>query len=160
MLKEIIGIGESLSGRLLIWDALAARFRTIAFRRDPSCPSCGDAPTITDLSATAPMPPPAPPERFGVLLLSGDHARAHYAFVLATGAAALGRAVTLFATNEGCRALLADWSGLADAGRDARVQAAGVAGLADAARGGGRARHRAASPARPGCAPRRSTPPR
>ena len=50
--------------------------------------------------------------------------------MLATGAAALGRAVTLFATNEGCRALLADWSGLADAGRDARVQAAGVAGFA------------------------------
>src|SRR5579875_2550489 len=66
------------------------------------------------------MPPPAPPERFGVLLLAGDHARAHYAFVLATGAAALGREVTLFVTNAGCRALLADWSGLDDAARAAR----------------------------------------
>ncbi len=43
-LKEILGIGESLSGRLLIWDALAARFRTIAIPRDPGCPACGDAP--------------------------------------------------------------------------------------------------------------------
>ncbi len=68
-------------------------------------------------------------ERFGVLLLSGTHERAHYAFVLATGAAALGREVTLFATNAGCRALLRDWSSLQDAGRDAQVSARGVAGL-------------------------------
>ena len=65
----------------------------------------------------------------GILLLSGEHARAHYAFVLATGAAALGRNVTLFATNTGCHALLADWSGLADAGRDGVLVARGVAGL-------------------------------
>jgi peroxiredoxin family protein len=70
-----------------------------------------------------------PAEPLGVLLLSGAHDRAHYAFVLASGAAALGRAVTLFATNAGCRALFADWSGLADAERDERVRAAGVAGL-------------------------------
>ena len=68
-------------------------------------------------------------EPLGILLLSGAHDRAHYAFVLATGAAALGRRVTLFATNAGCRALLLDWSGLADAARDARVSARGVAGL-------------------------------
>ncbi len=69
------------------------------------------------------------PERFGVLLLSGSHDRAHYAFVLATGAAALGRDVTLFAANGGCRALLADWRSLDDAGRDAVIVARGVAGL-------------------------------
>jgi peroxiredoxin family protein len=69
------------------------------------------------------------PERFGVLLLSGTHDRAHYAYVLATGAAALGRDVTLFATNRGCRALLADWSTLEDAERDATIVARGVAGL-------------------------------
>ncbi len=69
------------------------------------------------------------PRPFGVLLLSGTHERAHYAFVLATGAAALGRPVVVFATNAGCHALLADWSGLADQGRDERVSAAGVAGL-------------------------------
>jgi len=65
----------------------------------------------------------------GLLLLSGSHDRAHYAFVLAAGAAALGRSVVLFASNRGCLGLAKDWSGLDDAGRDARVQAAGVAGF-------------------------------
>jgi len=69
------------------------------------------------------------PPGFGVLLLSGVHDRAHYAFVIATAAAALGRDVTVFATNAGCRALLADWSTLAEAGRDALVCSRGVAGL-------------------------------
>jgi peroxiredoxin family protein len=64
-----------------------------------------------------------------VLLLSGVHDRAHYAFVVASGAAALGRRVVLFATNAGCRVLCQDWSALADAGRDARIEARGVAGL-------------------------------
>jgi peroxiredoxin family protein len=64
-----------------------------------------------------------------VLLESGTHARAHFAFVLASGAAAIGREVILFATNQGCHALLRDWSGLADAGRDTTVQRGGVAGL-------------------------------
>ncbi len=77
--------------------------------------------------------PPDPDARddgpLAILLLSGTHERAHYAFVLAAGAAALGRRVTLFATNGGARALLADWSGLADAGRDATNRARGVAGL-------------------------------
>jgi adenylyltransferase/sulfurtransferase len=49
-LKEIMGIGDSLSGRLLIWDALAARFQTIRLRKDPHCPLCGPEATITDLS--------------------------------------------------------------------------------------------------------------
>lgn len=70
-----------------------------------------------------------PPERLGILLLSGRHERAHYAYVLATGAAALGREVVMFATNGGCHALLADWSGLEDAGRDGRIRGRGVAGL-------------------------------
>ena len=70
-----------------------------------------------------------PSEPLGILLLSGAHERAHYAFVLASGAAALGRQVVLFATNAGLHALFADWSGLADAARDDRVRAAGVAGL-------------------------------
>ncbi len=51
VLKEVIGIGESLSGRLLIWDALSARMRTIKLPRDPACALCGDHPSITDLSA-------------------------------------------------------------------------------------------------------------
>lgn len=70
-----------------------------------------------------------PSEPMGLLLLSGEHDRAHYAFVLATGAAALGRRVVLFATNAGCRALLADWSGLAGSSRDAVVRERGVAGI-------------------------------
>jgi molybdopterin/thiamine biosynthesis adenylyltransferase len=40
VLKELLGIGESLAGRLLIWDALAMRFRTIRLHRDPACPCC------------------------------------------------------------------------------------------------------------------------
>jgi peroxiredoxin family protein len=70
-----------------------------------------------------------PSEPLGVLLLSGSHDRAHYAFVLAAGAAALGRAVVLFASNRGCLGLAKDWSALDDSARDARVRAAGVAGL-------------------------------
>ena len=70
-----------------------------------------------------------PGSPLGILLISGGHERAHYAFVLATGAAAVGRAVTLFATNEGCRALAADGSTVSDAARDEVVRAAGVARL-------------------------------
>ncbi len=51
VLKEIMGIGESLSGRLLIWDALASRFRDIRLRPDPACCLCGPHPTIKDLRA-------------------------------------------------------------------------------------------------------------
>jgi uncharacterized protein len=72
-----------------------------------------------------------PSEPLGILLISGTHERAHYAFVLATGAAAIGRPVTLFATNAGCHALATDWSRLAAAGQDATVRARGVAGLAE-----------------------------
>ena len=57
VLKEILGIGEGMSGRLLLWDALDARFRTVKLRRDPACALCGEAPTIRDLSAhAAPAP--------------------------------------------------------------------------------------------------------
>ena len=59
-----------------------------------------------------PVPSEAP---IGVLLLSGAHDRAHYAFVVASGAAALGRKVVIFATNRGCLGLCRDWSGLDDA---------------------------------------------
>ncbi len=41
VLKEILGIGESLAGRLLVWEALAARFRTIRLEADPVCGFCG-----------------------------------------------------------------------------------------------------------------------
>ena len=51
VLKELMGIGESLAGRLLLWDALDARFRTVRLRRDPACALCGEAAAIRDLSA-------------------------------------------------------------------------------------------------------------
>ena len=46
-LKLVLGIGEPLIGRLLLYDALAGSFDEVAVRRDPGCPVCGDAPTIT-----------------------------------------------------------------------------------------------------------------
>jgi peroxiredoxin family protein len=72
-----------------------------------------------------------PSEPLGILLISAAHERAHYAFVMASAAAAIGRPVVVFATNAGCHALCADWSGLAEAGRDAAIRAAGVAGFAE-----------------------------
>jgi molybdopterin/thiamine biosynthesis adenylyltransferase len=56
VLKEILGIGESLAGRLLIWDALAARMRTVRLRRDPACLLCGPAGEIHDLARHAHAP--------------------------------------------------------------------------------------------------------
>lgn len=50
-LKEIMGIGETMSGRLLVWDALASRFRTVKLRPDPNCAACGPNATLKDLSA-------------------------------------------------------------------------------------------------------------
>jgi len=47
-LKLAIGIGEPLVGRLLLYDALSGEFEEMKLRRDPSCPVCGDSPTITD----------------------------------------------------------------------------------------------------------------
>lgn len=41
VLKEITGIGKSLAGYLLVWNALDAEFRKIRLKKDPSCPVCG-----------------------------------------------------------------------------------------------------------------------
>ena len=49
-MKVLLGIGDPLVGRLLTYDALGMRFREVKLRRDPKCPLCGTAPTITDLS--------------------------------------------------------------------------------------------------------------
>ncbi|PHQ72310.1 MAG: adenylyltransferase [Sneathiella sp.] len=49
ILKELLGIGESFSGQLLIYDALSAEFRKIKVKRDPACALCGDVPTISGL---------------------------------------------------------------------------------------------------------------
>ncbi|HET9508007.1 MAG TPA: molybdopterin-synthase adenylyltransferase MoeB [Gaiellaceae bacterium] len=47
-LKLLLGIGETLQGRLLMFDALATTVDEVSIRRDPSCPVCGDSPTITE----------------------------------------------------------------------------------------------------------------
>jgi adenylyltransferase/sulfurtransferase len=47
--KLILGIGEPLIGRLLLYDALSMRFREMKLRKDPNCPVCGENPTVTEL---------------------------------------------------------------------------------------------------------------
>ncbi len=47
-LKLALGIGDSLAGRLLLFDALAGSFSEVKLRRDPDCPVCGEHPTITE----------------------------------------------------------------------------------------------------------------
>ena len=78
-----------------------------------------------------PSDPAIPDATLGILLVAGTHERAHYAFVIAAAAAAAGRPVVLFATNDGCHALAEDWSALSGSGRDAAVRALGVAGLGE-----------------------------
>ncbi len=48
-IKEILGIGETLADRLLIYDALEMKFRKVGRPKDPACKLCGPSPTITDL---------------------------------------------------------------------------------------------------------------
>ncbi len=47
--KLILGIGETLAGRFLIYDAMRMRFRELTLRKDPDCPVCGTHPTVTAL---------------------------------------------------------------------------------------------------------------
>ena len=51
VIKELLGIGDSLSGALLLYDALGATFRKIKAKADPACALCGPQATITDLDA-------------------------------------------------------------------------------------------------------------
>jgi adenylyltransferase/sulfurtransferase len=46
-IKLILGIGKPLIGRLMLYDALEQSWRTLKVRKNPACPVCGDAPTIT-----------------------------------------------------------------------------------------------------------------
>jgi adenylyltransferase/sulfurtransferase len=57
VLKELLGIGDSMAGRLLIYDALAAAVRTVKVQPDPACALCGPNPTIRDLSDPSLAPP-------------------------------------------------------------------------------------------------------
>jgi molybdopterin/thiamine biosynthesis adenylyltransferase/rhodanese-related sulfurtransferase len=56
-IKLILGIGEPLVGRLLIYDALDGTFQELKLRRDPACPACGDA---VRAAARVSSPPSAP----------------------------------------------------------------------------------------------------
>jgi adenylyltransferase/sulfurtransferase len=53
VLKELLGLGESHSGRLLLYDALSSGFRTLKVKPDPDCALCGARPSITALPAAA-----------------------------------------------------------------------------------------------------------
>jgi adenylyltransferase/sulfurtransferase len=62
--KLIIGIGEPLIGRLLLYDALSMKFRELRLRKNPDCPACGTHPTITkliDYQQFCGIPAQAPP---------------------------------------------------------------------------------------------------
>ena len=48
-IKLLLGIGEPLIGRLLLYDALKMRTRELKLRKDPDCPVCGEHPTVTEL---------------------------------------------------------------------------------------------------------------
>ena len=48
-LKYFLGIGESLSSRLLLVDALSMTFREVRLKKNPNCPLCGENPTVTEL---------------------------------------------------------------------------------------------------------------
>jgi adenylyltransferase/sulfurtransferase len=48
-IKLIVGVGDPLVGRLLLFDSLAMEFRTVKLKWDPDCPVCGELPTVTEL---------------------------------------------------------------------------------------------------------------
>ena len=48
-IKLILGVGDSLAGRLLLVDALGMKFRELKLRKNPDCPACGKHPTVTKL---------------------------------------------------------------------------------------------------------------
>jgi molybdopterin/thiamine biosynthesis adenylyltransferase len=48
-IKLVVGVGESLVGKLLLFDALAMEFTTVKLKWDPDCPVCGKHPTVTEL---------------------------------------------------------------------------------------------------------------
>lgn len=48
-IKLLLGIGETLAGRLLIFDALSLEFLEIEVKREPGCPVCGEHPAVTEL---------------------------------------------------------------------------------------------------------------
>jgi sulfur-carrier protein adenylyltransferase/sulfurtransferase len=82
LLKLVLGAGEPLVGRLLVYDALAMEFRTFRVPKDPACAVCGAQPTITApidyaafcgvRAASAPSVPEVSPEALRDRLAAGD----------------------------------------------------------------------------------------
>jgi len=65
-IKVLLGIGTTLTGRLLVFDALAMKFRELRLKKDPDCPMCGTSPTIHELidyDQFCGIPAAAPPAR-------------------------------------------------------------------------------------------------
>ena len=50
VLKELLGLGNSLAGRLMLYEGLSGNFRTLTVKRDPACALCGAQPTIEGLA--------------------------------------------------------------------------------------------------------------
>jgi adenylyltransferase/sulfurtransferase len=50
VIKQVLQLGETMAGKLLLWDALEGRFHQVALTHDSACPLCGNAPSIRDLS--------------------------------------------------------------------------------------------------------------
>ncbi len=86
-IKLVLGVGEPLVGRFLIYDALRMRFRELRLARDPECPVCGDHPTIRELMDYDAMcgGPAAPPAGAGTADLGEDITAADLADRLARG---------------------------------------------------------------------------
>lgn len=74
-IKVILGIGEPLAGRLLVYDALGLRFQEFRFARRPDCAVCGDHPTILSLTDSLPEDTVASIEEWSVRQLSERLAR-------------------------------------------------------------------------------------
>ena len=60
-IKEILQIGETMAGRLMLYDGLAASFRTVKVRPDKACALCGPEATLRDLSHHEAVPEASPP---------------------------------------------------------------------------------------------------
>jgi molybdopterin/thiamine biosynthesis adenylyltransferase/rhodanese-related sulfurtransferase len=81
VIKLILGIGETLAGRLLLVDALGMGFRTLKLRKNPDCPACGTHPTVTELIDYDQFCGIAPPAAVGPLEVAQNKAVAEAAVV-------------------------------------------------------------------------------
>lgn len=98
MVKEILGVGRSLSGSLLMYDALNASFETLAVTKRAGCPTCGASARTRAVSEGG----------VSVILRSDDYESVHYGLALAAAALAVNKPAVLFFTmgaSAPCKAL-------------------------------------------------------